>query len=136
MVVRKKPIALFNDSLERCRQGRDFLDRFYELFLSSSEEVRQKFEHTDFARQKAALALSFYYMVSAIGGDTDAQQALGRIAQVHSRTERDIRPELYDLWLECLLQAVRKSDPKFNQETEQAWQTVMAYGMKFLKARY
>ncbi len=35
-------IELFNDSLARCMSGGQFVQRFYELFLASSEEVRDK----------------------------------------------------------------------------------------------
>ena len=130
-------IALFNDSLERCCQRRRrFLDRFYSLFIGASDEVRQKFAHTSMARQKQMLATSLYQMTSAIGGTGHALAALEGIAQIHSKKRHDIRPELYDLWLECLLQAVRDFDPQCSAETERAWRAVMGYGIEFLKQRY
>ena len=39
--MNEQEIELFNDSLERCTRTFGFLDRFYELFLASSEEVSQ-----------------------------------------------------------------------------------------------
>ncbi len=48
---------LFYDSLGRCIEGGKFLDRFYELFVQSSEEVREKFKNTDLEKQKNALRL-------------------------------------------------------------------------------
>src|SRR5262245_47157899 len=58
-------LELFNDSLERCG-GRRLLDRFYDLFVSASQEVAAKFAHTDFTAQKRAVKASFYMIMSAI----------------------------------------------------------------------
>ena len=50
-------LAIYNASLDRCTAGTGFLDRFYDLFLSSSADVREKFRNTSFERQKAALRM-------------------------------------------------------------------------------
>jgi hypothetical protein len=65
--LNERDIELFNDSLERCTSGRQFLDRFYELFAGSSAEVAAKFANTDFRVQKAAVKVSFYMIMSSIG---------------------------------------------------------------------
>lgn len=61
---------------------------------------------------------------------------LERLAQLHSRRRLDVRPELYELWLDRLIQAVREFDPLFSGETEKAWRNVMRPGVEFMKARY
>ncbi len=48
----------FNDSLERCRRDLAFIDHFYNLLMTSSEEVAAKFNATDFRRQKRVLMAS------------------------------------------------------------------------------
>ena len=53
-----------------------------------------------------------------------------------SRAELDIKPELYDLWLDRLVQAVREFDPKFDPEIETAWRRVLRPGIEFMKSRY
>ena len=35
------------------------------------------------------------------------------------------KPELYDLWLDCLRRAVKEFDPLFGDETDAAWRRVM-----------
>jgi hemoglobin-like flavoprotein len=106
---------LFNDSLERCSGGRRFLDRFYELFATSSVDVAAKFANTDFHVQKRAVRVSFYMIMSAIEQKPEGHVHLERIAARHSRKGLDIRPQLYDQWLECLIQAVRECDPLFGE---------------------
>jgi hemoglobin-like flavoprotein len=134
--LNERDIELFNDSLERCTSGRRFLDRFYELFVSSSAEVAAKFANTDFRVQKAAVKVSFYMIMSSIEQKPEGNVHLERIAVRHSRKGLDIGPHLYDQWLECLVQAVRECDPAFCDETEQAWRRVMRVGIEFLKSKY
>ncbi len=132
----EQDLELFNDSLERCMASSGFLDRFYELFLASSEEVSEKFKDTDFRRQKRMLRASLYLMIAAFSGEPRAQAELEQRAEFHSRRQRDIRPELYDLWLECLIRAVKEFDRKFTDETERVWRKVMRQGIELMIAKY
>ncbi len=125
---------LFNDSLERCTSRRGFLDRFYELLISSSPEAGQKLKHTDLKKQALMLKASLYMLMLA--GKPEAQAYLARIASVHSRQGRDIKPELYELWLDCLMETVREFDPRFNQEIESAWRKTLRPGIEFMKSQY
>jgi hemoglobin-like flavoprotein len=125
----------FNDSLERM-PGARFLERFYELFLASSPEVRAKFAHTDFRRQRRVLKVSLYLMMLAVEGRLEGRIHLDEIARRHGRGGLGIQPELYDLWLECLIAAVREHDPRFDAETERAWRAVLRSGIEVMKSRY
>ncbi len=127
---------LFNDSLERCTANSEFMDRFYDLFLASSREVAEKFRHTDFPRQKRMLKASLYMMILTGDGKTNTQENLQHIAKRHSRTDLDIKPELYTLWLDCLIQAVKECDPRFTPETETAWRRIMEQGITFMQSHY
>ena len=61
---------------------------------------------------------------------------LERLAKLHSRAELDIKPELYDLWLDRLVQAVKEFDPMFDMEIETAWRRTPQPGIEFMKSRY
>ena len=114
----------------------DFLESFYARFLGSSPEVAEKFKHTDFQHQRRMLKSSLYLLVFAAEGKEEGLTHLERMGELHGRSGRDIRPELYDLWLECLMQCVREYDPQFNPEIELAWNNVLQEGIAFLKSRY
>jgi hemoglobin-like flavoprotein len=131
-----RDVEVFNDSLERCTSTRRFLDRFYELFVSSSPEVAAKFANTNLRVQKASVKVSLYMIMASIQQKPEGQVHLERIAARHSRAALDIGPHLYEQWLDCLIQAVREYDPDFRDETEQAWRRVMGVGIEFLKSRY
>jgi hemoglobin-like flavoprotein len=130
-------IQAARDSLSRCVKNPAFLDRFYELFVASSEDIRKKFEKTDFARQKRVLQDSLFLMlVSAGTSGGPAHAELSKLAERHSRDQLGIKPEWYDIWLRCLLQAVEEHDPQYRPELSTAWRESLEEGISFLAARY
>ena len=133
--MHERDVELFNDSIERCFREPEFLGRFYTLFLASSDTVARKFEHTDMRKQARLLKTSLYIMMLA-SSESERVVHLERLAKLHSRAGLDIKPELYDLWLDCLLRAVAEFDPLFGAETETAWRRVLQPGIEFMKSRY
>ena len=128
----------FRASLKRCLANNAFLHDFYELFMSSSPEVREKFKDTDFPRQARVLADSLYIMSVASESKEDAiaWKELDRLAEAHSRRGMDIRPDLYESWLECLVKAASQYDPEFSPAMEGAWRRALAPGIEHLRAAY
>ena len=133
--MHERDIELFNDSIERCSCKPEFLRRFYTRFVASSDAVAKKFERTDLRKQARLLKTSLYIMIMA-GGESERNVHLERLARRHSRAELDIKPELYDLWLDRLVQAVREFDPMFDPEIEAAWRRLLQPGIEFMKSRY
>lgn len=131
-------VAAFRASLGRCLETSDFLHAFYDRFMQSSDEVRRKFAHTEFARQTRVLSDSLYIMAIAAESRDESigWRELDRLAARHARGELDVRPGLYDTWLECLLEAARQHDALFTPELEQAWRRTLAPGIERLRASY
>jgi len=128
----------FLASLGRCRATPGFLDAFYQRFVASSDEVRAKFAKTDMMRQVQMLEDTLFVVANAVQGEegSPARSDLPRIAERHSRRDLDIGPELYDLFLECLIVTVRTHDPKFTPEVEAAWREVMGFSIDYMRKRY
>jgi hemoglobin-like flavoprotein len=125
------------DSLSRCSQDPAFLGRFYQLFIDSSDDIRKKFEKTDFARQKKMLQDSLFVMLVAAGTTTGfAYKELSKLADRHSRRQLAIDPAWYDIWLRCLLQAVSEHDPEYRPELDDAWRESLRDGIELMKSRY
>jgi hemoglobin-like flavoprotein len=128
----------FLASLGRCRATAGFLDAFYQRFIASSDEVRAKFAKTDMMGQVRVMEDTLFVVANAVQGEegSPARSDLPRIAERHSRGDLDIRPELYDLFLECLVVTVRTHDPKFTPEVEFAWREVMGFGIDYMRKHY
>ena len=128
----------FVASLKRCLAAPDFLLDFYGLFMASSDEVREKFKNTDFKLQTRVLADSLWVMAVAAQGSrgSPAWGDLPRLAERHDRNNLDVRPELYDTWLDCLIEAARRHDAQFTPETEAAWRQTLAVGIDYMRSRH
>ena len=114
-----------------------FLDIFYERFLSSSPKVKEKFATTDFDRQKRVLHASFYLiLLAAEDPEKGPERYLGHLAERHSARDLKIGAELYDLWLDSLLQTVKECDPDYDSEVERAWEQMMEIGIDYLLQHY
>ncbi|MDH1681399.1 globin, partial [Pseudomonas chengduensis] len=48
----------------------------------------------------------------------------------------DIRPELYDLWLDALLLTISEHDKECDADVRQAWREVLNKGIAVIKAGY
>jgi hemoglobin-like flavoprotein len=130
-------IQAARDSLSRCVKNPAFLDRFYQLFVDSSAEIRKKFENTDFTRQKRVLQDSLFLMLVSAGTSSGPAHAeLSKLGERHSRGQLGIKPEWYDVWLRCLLQAIAEHDPEYRPELSDAWRNSLRDGIAFLSSRY
>ncbi len=133
----KHTLKTFEKSLMRCSGCPTFIDRFYAIFLASSPKVQEKFARTDFDRQKNALRASLHTMLQVAGDvENGPEPYLKDLAEVHSRRQRDIGADLYELWLKSLLATVKELDPRYSLEIERAWDKVMRIGIRYLLARY
>lgn len=125
-----------NASFGRCNLSKGFLDTFYEIFLASSPEIEFKFRDTDFARQQKALKRGLTYMIMFAQGSTTARAKLDKIGEIHDGIHFDIPPGLYPLWIDSLMQAIAKHDPKFDAKLEKQWRKCLAPGIKHLSKMY
>ena len=98
-----RPGVVFQQSLARCLEDDQFLASFYERFLGASEEIRLKFADTDFPAQHRMLERSLRLSAAAAEGDRAALQEINERAVSHDHEHLDIRPELYELWLDAII---------------------------------
>lgn len=129
-------VDAFHASLERCDSNSDFFSNFYRHFIASSPVVADKFSGTNFKTQTRVLKTSFYMAILACDKNTEAQLYLERIAERHNRRGLDIKPELYDLWLDSMIATVREHDPKYSDEIERVWRSFMQPAIDYMKSRY
>ena len=128
-------VDVFLASLKRCLAAPGFLEAFYERFIGSSEEVRERFRTTDMKRQARVLEDSLYVVANAIQGEENslARGALPAIAARHGRQDLDIPPGLYDLWTECLVETARAHDPQLTPAVEAAWREALTFGADYMR---
>ncbi len=113
----------------------EFFDLFYKKFLSSSPEIYEKFRNTDMQKQKKMLKKSFYNLLIFYGSN-QADDYIEKIAISHNQSHLNIRPELYDLWLNILMETLSECDPEYSSDVELAWRLVLTPGITYMKFKY
>lgn len=104
------------------------MDIFYRKFIAESEHVRDHFKDTNMERQKRMLLHSLANMVIAY----ERPAILKDVAVRHGAGDLNIMPELYVIWLECLIQSAKSIDPLFDDAVERSWRIVMQNGIDYL----
>ncbi|CAN5474788.1 hypothetical protein BH10ACI2_BH10ACI2_02460 [soil metagenome] len=130
------PKDIFLHSLETCASNEKFIPAFYEHFLSTSDEVRDKFESTDFENLHKMLIRSLTLAANATSGERHALSEIRERAETHDRHHLNIEPRLYDYWLNSLMSTAQDFDDKWDQSTEDAWKTTLGHVIKHMVNHY
>ena len=123
-------------SFNRCEAMGSFAEQFYGVFLKSSPEIAPLFAKTDFAKQRKLLKASVYMMITRNADDPKAREQLERIGHSHGRSQLNIRPELYELWLDSLCETVKRMDPEWTPEVELGWRDRLRQGIDLITSLY
>lgn len=111
--------------------NRDFIGRFYDVFMSQSEEVSDLFKSTNMSAQKTMLHDSLQHMADFYSSRR-TNEYMQHIAKIHSQSGLDIPERLYSQWLDSLLQAVSEFDPQYDESVELSWRLVLSPGITYM----
>ncbi len=128
--------ATVEASYDRCLEDGDFFDTFYDKFLAKSEEIPPLFAETDFRKQKQMIRMSVRMLVRLGLGEDGTKLAINKLGESHSRRQHNIRPELYELWLDALCESIKQHDPQHTPQLEQQWQDTMHAGIEMMVSMY
>ncbi len=131
-------IQQVSDSYSRCCKDEAFFEDFYRSFLSQSDEISAMFEQTDWYRQRYLLksALKSAILFAKEPSVHLVKVLMANIASSHSIDHYNIRPDLYPIWLECMIQTVSKHDPKYSHALGEAWKDVLKPTIEFMISQY
>jgi hemoglobin-like flavoprotein len=123
-------------SYHRCEAAGGLFDSFYDIFFAKSPEIPPKFADTDMERQKQDVMASVLMALRLATGDAVAKGYILELAKSHSRRGHNIKPELYDLWLDSLSEALRKHDPRYTPELDSQWRHAMRPAIELMISTY
>jgi len=132
----KEEISKVRLSYGRAISKRQFLGRFYELFIKSSPIVARKLAKTDIAKQQELLSQAVNMVILFPQGNKIAKNAIKRIRESHNRDGLDIKPDYYKFWIDSLVMALAEHDPEFDDELEQAWRHVAQDAIDYIVEGY
>ena len=102
-----------------------FIDRFYEIFLSSDPKIKPKFANTNFDAQMKLLRYGINLAVQFANRDELAANIISRLGTKHNVQNLNINPELYPFWTNSLIKALSEFDDEFTDQLENEWRTAL-----------
>lgn len=124
-------------SYGRCLRNRDFIARFYEIFLASHPAVPPMFAKTDFAQQRLALRRGISMGIAFAAGSDIVRRGIVEMAQAHARAGRTpVEPSLYAYWTDSLLKAVAENDAQADAKLLSRWREAMTIVTRHFAERY
>lgn len=130
------PKDIFIRSLNRCLSSDEFIPKFYERFLGSSEEIKDKFKLTDFEKQNKMLQRSLELCAGATSGDQDSLREMNERAETHNRYNLNIEPHFYDIWFESLIANASDFDDQWDDTIEKSWRRILGHVVQFMVRKY
>jgi hemoglobin-like flavoprotein len=123
-------------SFERCEAAGDIGETFYGIFLKKSPEIADLFANTDFKKQRKHLRASVFLLVNRNVEEPKAKEVLEGIGRSHNKSNLDIRPELYGIFLESLCETVKEMDPQWSEELDSSWRQQVLPGVHIITSLY
>lgn len=128
--------ADLHQSYGRCLRDKDFIGRFYDVFLASNPAVPQMFAHTDFNKQRMALRRGITMAIFHAGGSRVVDRGIDEMGAVHAKSGRcPVPAELYSDWIASLLKVVEETDPEADAALMARWREAMGVVVETFKAR-
>jgi hemoglobin-like flavoprotein len=123
---------LFHKSYKRNVEDKYYLffSRFYEIFIDSSEEVKEAFKNTDMNRQVEMLQDSLHHIIN-FASSKKSNSFLEALAVIHKGNK--ITENMYDLWIQAILKTLQEIDPHYQPEEGLAWRIMLSPGIEFMK---
>lgn len=118
-----------------CRMNGGFASDFYAAFLNMSPLIREKFANTNMDTQQRMLDFGIRHLIRYFHEPSQVTiDKMQELAVSHGKGRLAIEAEWYGLWLDALLDTVKKHDPNVDQALENAWRQVAEYGIAAMLA--
>ncbi|CAB3746181.1 MULTISPECIES: globin [Burkholderia] len=127
---------IFQESYRRVTgddNGARFFERFYDNFLASSDDIREKFAQTEMTRHQQLARKSFFHLLTLYHTKVTSDY-LERIAIEHGPARLCIPEAMFNAWRSAILATVRELDAHhYDAKVEIAWAMTIAPGLEFMR---
>jgi len=125
--------ARFDRSFDRNVQHNEveFFTTFYRIFTSKSDEIKRSFANTDMDKQKKMLKESLLHLV-AFSLTKQITAPIEEMAKAHANL--GISKELYDTWMDSLIESLVERDSEFSNSDAMAWRVIISPGLELMKS--
>ncbi|MCM8857590.1 MAG: globin [Candidatus Thiodiazotropha sp.] len=122
-VIQKNHLEIFRQSLQRVTASEAFFDRFYDNFISQSEEIAAFFQNRDMLQLKKKLRETLHMLAESAEGRPGLGLYIEMLGRIHHRL--NVQRRHFTMWEEALLDAVKTYDEEFSDQVLSAWLDVI-----------
>jgi hemoglobin-like flavoprotein len=116
------------ESFNRVRH-KGLAEKFYETLLGADPRIKVMFKNTNFERQRELFVHGVLMLIEYANGKALGEMAIKRLGELHSRRKMNVPPDLYPIWVNCLVETLAKLDPKFSPTLERQWREILQKGI-------
>lgn len=135
-IAEPEDILFVKKSFEECSRHNTFFHNFYERFVKRDVRIAELFKNTDLENQARALKGSLAYMLMYAEGSRIAETKIEDLGTRHDRNHLNITVDLYDHWLEALVETIKSFNPHIDKTEEKQWRHVLQIGISKIKSMY
>ena len=122
----------FYESFERCRIDQEFLESFLADFWVHNPRFSERFENIGFEQQTKMLKASIILIYNS-SGLPSVRNSVKKLGKRHKDLGMDISEQELNDWFNSLLNTVKKYDPHYDEQVEQAWTETLDVGLTIMK---
>lgn len=126
------PNELFYESFERCRIDEEFLETFLADFCEHNPRFSERFENIGLEQQTKMLKASIILIYNSAGLPS-VRNSVRKLGKRHKDLGMDISEQELNEWFNSLLNTVKKYDPLYDENIEQAWAHTLETGLAIMK---
>ncbi|MDK9737126.1 globin [Vibrio sp. D404a] len=122
----------FYESFERCRIDQEFLESFLADFCEHNPRFSERFANVGLEQQTKMLKASIILIYNS-SGLPSVRNSVKRLGKQHKDLGMHISEQELNEWFQSLLNTVKKFDPHYDAQVEQAWTETLDVGLKIMK---
>ncbi|MFA0078547.1 globin [Vibrio artabrorum] len=123
---------LFYESFKRCRIDQEFLESFLADFCKHNPRFSERFENIGLEQQTKMLKASIILIHNSVGLPS-VRNSVRKLGKRHKDLGLNISEQELNEWFQSLLNTVKKYDPHYDAQVEQAWTETFDVGLKIMK---
>lgn len=127
-------VGLFRSSYSRCTLDPEFITTFHRVFITTSADALYHVSHISDERQKKMLEYALYLLMLSVENKSEINTCIELLSKSHSKL--NIKPELYDHWLNSLMIAVESYEGKSHPNITSIWREMLKPGLEIMKKQF
>ena len=128
-------VSVVKASYSRCLSA-EMLAEFYRRLLGKYPLAQRMFKGSHMGRVQQKLGESLLFLIANATSPEILRDKLEHVAAVHSKSQRNVKPEMYTAFIQTMMSTIAYYDPEFDNHVKKAWLQILPVPIRFMMSRY